>query len=214
MGRNRKKPVRHRLEKRQKRSRQKKKSGLFDKVTMVILVVAVCIFAFSLYQLVRTMMPYYSGRKEYDKLKNKAITVQEQTDDPGDVSGDTFKVDFDVLLQENPDTVAWIRFDEPSIISYPVVKSADNKEYLTKTRAMAVDMETATLFSCGFANHIPTGALLLVSDQPMTPDGVKTDKSDNLVTRNYVEEHVEIGIASLRMIIDEKKTVKHLKFDW
>ena len=49
------------------------------------------------------------------------------------------------------------------------------KEYLKKTRAMAVDMETATLFSCGFANHIPTGALLLVSDQPMTPDGVKTD---------------------------------------
>ena len=131
MGRNRKKPVRHRLEKRQKRSRQKKKSGLFDKVTMVILVVAVCVFAFSLYQLVRTMVPYYSGGKEYDKLKNKAITVQEQTDDPGDVSGDTFKVDFDVLLQENPDTVAWIRFDEPSIISYPVVKSADNKEYLT-----------------------------------------------------------------------------------
>ena len=85
MGRNRKKPVRHRLEKRQKRSRQKKKSGLFDKVTMVILVVAVCVFAFSLYQLVRTMVPYYSGGKEYDKLKNKAITVQEQTDDPGDV---------------------------------------------------------------------------------------------------------------------------------
>ena len=101
MGRNRKKPVRCRLEKRQKRSRQKKKSGLFDKVTMVILVVAVCVFAFSLYQLVRTMVPYYSGGKEYDKLKDKAITVQEQTDDPGD-SGDTFKVDFDVLLQENP----------------------------------------------------------------------------------------------------------------
>ena len=88
------------------------------------------------------------------------------------------------------------------------------KEYLKKTRAMAVDMETATLFSCGFANHIPTGALLLVSDQPMIPEGVKTDKSDNLVTQNYVKEHVEIGIASLRMIIDEKKTVKHLKFDW
>ena len=61
---------------------------------------------------------------------------------------------------------------------------------------------------------IPTGALLLVSDQPMIPEGVKTDKSDNIVTQNYVEEHVKIGIASLRMIIDEKKTVKHLKFDW
>ena len=90
----------------------------------------------------------------------------------------------------------------------------DFKEYLKKTRAMAVDMETATLFSCGFANHIPTGALLLVSDQPMIPEGVKTDKSDSIVTQKYVTEHVEIGIASLRMIIDEKKTVKHLKFDW
>ncbi len=88
------------------------------------------------------------------------------------------------------------------------------KEYLMTTRAMAVDMETATLFSVGFANHIPTGALLLVSDQPMIPEGVKTEKSDNLVTKNFVEEHVKIGIASLRMIIDEKKTVKHLKFDW
>ena len=88
------------------------------------------------------------------------------------------------------------------------------KEYLRKTRAMAVDMETATLFSCGFANHIPTGALLLVSDQPMTPEGIKTEESDNLVTENFVNAHVNIGIESLRMIIDGKKTVRHLKFDW
>ena len=105
------------------------------------------------------------------------------------------------------------------------------KKYLLKTRAMCVDMETATLFTTGFIsthmdmetstlfttgfyNHIPTGALLLVSDQPMIPEGVKTDKSDNIVTQQFVKEHVEIGIASMRMIIDEKKTVKHLKFDW
>jgi AMP nucleosidase len=88
------------------------------------------------------------------------------------------------------------------------------KTYLTTTRAMAVDMETATLFSVGFANHIPMGALLLVSDQPMIPEGVKTEKSDNLVTQNFVEEHVAIGIASLRMIIDEQKTVRHLRYDW
>jgi AMP nucleosidase len=79
---------------------------------------------------------------------------------------------------------------------------------------MAVDMETATLFSVGFANHIPTGALLLVSDQPMMAEGVKTEKSDNLVTQKFSQEHVYIGIQSLRMIIDEKKTVKHLKYDW
>ena len=79
---------------------------------------------------------------------------------------------------------------------------------------MAVDMETATLFICGFANHIPTGALLLVSDQPMIPEGVKTDKSDSMITEKYVKDHVEIGIASLKMIIDGQKTVRHLKFDW
>lgn len=88
------------------------------------------------------------------------------------------------------------------------------KQYLRDTRAMAVDMETATLFICGFANHIPTGALLLVSDQPMIPEGIKTEESDKVVTQNYVEDHLQIGIDSLRMIIDEKKTVKHLKYDW
>lgn len=88
------------------------------------------------------------------------------------------------------------------------------KEYLLKTRAMAVDMETATLFVTGFANHIPTGVLLLVSDQPMIPEGVKTEQSDTLVTRNFVREHVEIGIDALQLIMGERRTVKHLKFDW
>ncbi len=88
------------------------------------------------------------------------------------------------------------------------------KAYLLKTRAMAVDMETATLFTCGFASHIPTGALLLVSDNPMTPEGVKTTESDRLVTAQYVEDHVEIGILALEMIKQEKKTVRHLKFDY
>lgn len=88
------------------------------------------------------------------------------------------------------------------------------KEQLRETRAMAVDMETATLFICGFANKIPTGALLLVSDEPMIPEGIKTEKSDDMVTRKYVQTHVEMGIQAIRMIIDEKKTVKHLKYDW
>lgn len=88
------------------------------------------------------------------------------------------------------------------------------KEYLISTRAMAVDMETATLFTVGFANRIPTGALLLVSDQPMIPEGVKTEQSDNIVTNNYVQEHVQIGIQALRMIMEEKRTVRHLKYEW
>ena len=86
------------------------------------------------------------------------------------------------------------------------------KKFLRKTRSMAIDMETATIFTVGFANKIPTGALLLVSDQPMLPEGVKTSESDRHVTENFVNEHIQIGIDSLKMLINSGLTVKHLKF--
>ncbi len=86
------------------------------------------------------------------------------------------------------------------------------KEYLRKIRAMAIDMETATIFSTGFFNEIPTGALLLVSDQPMVPEGVKTAVSDSMVTKNFLETHLQIGIESLKQLINDGQTVKHLRF--
>ena len=87
------------------------------------------------------------------------------------------------------------------------------KEYLRKTRCMAIDMETATIFAAGFANSIPSGALLLVSDQPMVPEGVKTEASDRKVTNEYVDRHIRIGIEALRLIRRHGKSVKHLRFD-
>ena len=86
------------------------------------------------------------------------------------------------------------------------------KVYLKTIRAMAIDMETATIFSVGFANNIPSGALLLVSDQPMVPEGFKTDKSDTLVTAHFVNDHLKIGIESLRQLMNNGNTVKHLQF--
>lgn len=86
------------------------------------------------------------------------------------------------------------------------------KKYLRTLRCMAIDMETATLFTVAFKNKIPAGALLLVSDTPMIPEGVKTDESDRQVTENYVELHVSIGIDSLKQLINNGLTVKHLKF--
>jgi len=86
------------------------------------------------------------------------------------------------------------------------------KKYLVKTRAMAIDMETATIFTVGFANEIPTGALLLVSDQPMISTGIKTEVSDRQVTDKYVEMHLKIGIDALREIKDNGISVKHLRF--
>lgn len=86
------------------------------------------------------------------------------------------------------------------------------KTYLRKIRAYAVDMETATIFIVGFYNKIPTGALLLVSDSPMIPEGVKTTESDVSVTEQFVERHLKIGIDSLKQLINNGLTVRHLKF--
>ena len=86
------------------------------------------------------------------------------------------------------------------------------KDYLTRVRAYAIDMETATIFTVGFYNKIPTGALLLVSDQPMVPEGVKTEASDVKVTSAFVENHLKIGIDSLKQLINKGQTVRHLRF--
>jgi AMP nucleosidase len=86
------------------------------------------------------------------------------------------------------------------------------KKYLQKIRAMCIDMETATIFMTGFYNNIPTGALLLVSDQPMTPEGVKTAESDKQIDEKFVKDHLRVGIDSLKQLINQGLTVKHLKF--
>ncbi len=86
------------------------------------------------------------------------------------------------------------------------------KKYLRKTRSMAIDMESATIFIVGFANEIPSGALLLVTDQPMISTGIKTQKSDEHVTNKYVEDHIKIGIQSLKEIVHNGRSVKHLRF--
>jgi len=87
------------------------------------------------------------------------------------------------------------------------------KEYLHNTRAMGIDMETATIFIVGFVNEIPKGALLLVTDNPMIPEGVKTSDSDKKVTDKFVKKHLEIGIDSLIELRDSGESVKHLRFE-
>ena len=86
------------------------------------------------------------------------------------------------------------------------------KDYLRKIRAQAIDMETATIFTTAFHNKIPAGALLLVSDSPMVPDGVKTEASDKVVTTSFVDLHLKIGIDSLKQLINNGMTVKHLRY--
>ena len=118
------------------KKRQQKRTA-FNIGSTVVLIAAVCVFVFSLYQLVMTLVPYYTGGQEYDQIRDLAIKAED--------NGEGFSVDFDALLEQNADTVAWIRFDEPSQINYPVVKSADNTDYLTKT-IVANDKKLGAIF--------------------------------------------------------------------
>jgi len=86
------------------------------------------------------------------------------------------------------------------------------KQQLKDVTAIAIDMETATLFVVGHKNQISRGALLLVSDLPMAPDGVKTEESDAQVTRDWADLHLQIGIASLSEIGDKGETIKHYQY--
>ena len=88
----------------------------------------------------------------------------------------------------------------------------DFKKYLKSLRPIAIDMETATIFVAAFKNHIPAGALLLVSDMPMVPEGVKTEASDLVVTSNFADTHLNIGIDSLKQLMNNSLTVRHLRF--
>jgi AMP nucleosidase len=73
-------------------------------------------------------------------------------------------------------------------------------------------METATIFVVGHRNQIARGALLLVSDLPLTPEGVKTEASDLRVTRDWADTHLEIGIAALSEIGQKGETIKHYRY--
>ena len=87
------------------------------------------------------------------------------------------------------------------------------KKYLKRIRVLGIDMETATIFITGHSNNIPRGALLLISDNPMIPEGVKTTTMDKVVDKKYVDLHLDIGIESLVRINQEGDQIKHFKFD-
>jgi AMP nucleosidase len=90
-----------------------------------------------------------------------------------------------------------------------------DEPFLDKLKAMrtiAIDMETATIFIVGHHNNISRGALLLVSDVPLTPEGVKTEKSDVEVTKNWAETHLQIGIDSMTDIDHMGEPIRHLTY--
>lgn len=111
-------------------SKQRKKKG--NIISTIVLTIAAAVFVFSLFMLVDSLAPYFKGGQEYDEVRTLVIKQETVENEEGEEE-ERFLVDFDLLKEQNPDTIAWIRMEEPSVISYPVVKSKDNSEYLTKT---------------------------------------------------------------------------------
>ena len=123
--------------------RKKRKGGI---VSTIILIIALIVFTVSAFQLFRIYSGYHKGEVEYEDLSDIAITVEKDEDD-----GERYQVDFDELRKINPDVVAWIRFEEPAVISYPVVQGKDNDEYLHKT-FKGYDNTVGTIFVNAY-NH-------------------------------------------------------------
>jgi AMP nucleosidase len=88
----------------------------------------------------------------------------------------------------------------------------DSRKQLIEYTPIAIDMETATIFAVGHKNQIARGALLLVSDLPMTPEGVKTQLSDQKVSQDWSDVHLEIGIESLSKIDEQGEQIKHFQY--
>lgn len=131
------------------RGRRKKKGGI---ISTIILIIAICVFAFSAFQLYKIFNGYHKGESEYDDLVKLAVTQEKNDDSPDGEAGEgKFTVDFDALRQINPDVVAWIRFDEPAVINYPVVQGSDNSEYLSKT-FKGYDNTVGTIFVNAYNN--------------------------------------------------------------
>ena len=86
------------------------------------------------------------------------------------------------------------------------------KAKLHRMRVTGIDMETATIFTVGFINDIARGALLMVSDKPMTPEGVKTESSDKHVSSKYVDIHIDVGIEAMTEIGTKGEKIKHFHF--
>ncbi|GIR61280.1 MAG: hypothetical protein CM15mP66_07280 [Pseudomonadota bacterium] len=86
------------------------------------------------------------------------------------------------------------------------------RKRLTRLSTIGIDMETATLFIVGHANKISRGALLLVSDMPLMPDGIKTQKMDRRVNAKFVDMHLEMGIRAMTEIGEKGEEIKHFGY--
>lgn len=108
------------------RGRRKKNSML----STIVLIIAIIVFVVAGAMLIRIMLQYKAGDDEYKGVAKLGITIPKDKEQEDNY--EKYWVDFDALGKQNSEIVAWIRFDQPEIISYPVVQADDNETYLNR----------------------------------------------------------------------------------
>jgi AMP nucleosidase len=79
----------------------------------------------------------------------------------------------------------------------------DNKPQrrFSQSRAVALDMESATIAANGFRFRVPYGTLLCVSDKPLHGE-IKLPGMANHFYRERVNQHLQIGIRAVTLLRD------------
>lgn len=115
-----------------KKKNKKKKGGV---VSLLVIIISLAVMAFAIYKLATIYMDYHQSEKTYRNLEEQYVDTgdeEKNTEEEGGHWSDDIQISFEALKKENPDIVAWIRFENPDDvhISYPVLYSGDNTKYL------------------------------------------------------------------------------------
>ena len=109
---------------------KKRISGILRSIAFII---ALAVFVFSAYKLYTIFAEYKKGEDEYKEIVEEVIVEEPVVKEEEEEKETIFKVDFSKLKEMNGETVAWIRFENPSQINYPVLHTSDNEKYLKTT---------------------------------------------------------------------------------
>ena len=106
-----------------------------------------------------------------------------------------------------------------TIMRTGTVASTDNRNWellphnepqrrFSQSRAIALDMESATIAANGFRFRVPYGTLLCVSDKPLHGE-IKLPGMANHFYRERVEQHLRIGMAAIDLLRAEGSSRLH-----
>ena len=123
------------------------------------------------------------------------------------------------LEQAVADVTQLSGYELKSILRTGTVVSTDNRNWellppsgperrFSQSRAVALDMESATIAANGFRFRVPYGTLLCVSDKPLHGE-IKLPGMANHFYRERVDQHLRIGMRAVELLRGERSGSLH-----